>query len=85
MTAPFVSGQWSRNPDDAIKQATAEFSLRDLGWRGFEALDWVQKIKERFPQLARIANLASANNQYGMMLDELKEMLKSSNKLELQL
>lgn len=53
---------WRKNLDGVISQAIERFTLRNLGWRGFEALPWVVEIKERYPELGKLAEIASSHN-----------------------
>lgn len=78
-----IALNWSRQPDIAIRQALERFELRLLGWRGFESLDWVRALHERFPGLAPLAT--SCSSIHGIGLDRLAALLANASKEEGQL
>jgi hypothetical protein len=48
---------------DAMKEANKaikKWDLEELGWRGFEKLDWVEDITNKYPELSNIAHTCSS-------------------------
>lgn len=45
--------------ESAVKSAIAQFELRRLGWRGFSALPWVNRLTTTYPIIAKIDAEAS--------------------------
>lgn len=55
--APTMS--WPDDPTAAIRVAIGKWSLNRVGWRGFEAQPWVGRLKEKYPEVERIARTCS--------------------------
>jgi hypothetical protein len=50
---------WPERSDAAIATAIDRWSLNRVGWRGFDALPWVKSLKEKYPEVERIASTCS--------------------------
>ncbi len=72
------NGNWSRNPERAIEEAIQRYKLFALGWRGFDALDWVSQLLKTYPLVKEIASKSSSIS--GLMLEELDALLTSASK-----
>lgn len=52
---------WSQRPERAAQQAISQFGLRSKGWMGFDKLEWVQDVKERYPAAIQLAQSCSSH------------------------
>ena len=68
---------WSTNADAAIVEATTGFQLRQLGWKGFEALPWVIQLHTKYPDMQDIAIYASSIS--GCRLNEVSMLLEKAD------
>ncbi len=59
-----TSPKWGHAVEPTKKLAIAHFQLRTLGWRGFDALDWVQKLLHKYPSIPVIL-ISSHTNPAG--------------------
>lgn len=64
---------WGATPDRAIAQAISKWNLDQVGWRGFEALPWVEALHARLPDVKHIAQTASSHN--GRYKDEVQALV----------
>jgi len=64
---------WSANADTAIAEALEKLNLVSLGWKGFEDLEWVRALKEKYPVIDQIATNTSTIS--GIRLAEVKALL----------
>lgn len=55
-----------------FRQMTSDLSLRQVGWRGFEKVDWVQDIMSRYPRAGEIASECSSHRPG--YLEDVKEL-----------
>ena len=50
--------------DNVMREANGainNWNLKNLGWRGFEKLDWVENITNKYPEASNIAHTCSAH------------------------
>lgn len=71
---------WSDKPIEVISAAIYLFSLRELGWRGFEALAWVKEIKRTYPAIAELASSATTNQ--GDFITPARELFENACPLD---
>lgn len=50
---------WPDKAEAAIHVAIGKWNLSRVGWRGFEAQPWVVSLKEKYPEVERIARTCS--------------------------
>lgn len=67
-----TGAQASQSLHADMNQAIYGMNLRKLGWRGFEALDWVKEITGKYPDAPEIAHTCSSHRP-GYM-DQVKEL-----------
>ena len=60
---------------DEANQAISKYHLKDLGWRGFEKLDWVENITNKYPELSNIAHTCSS--QRPGYLDQVNDLFEN--------
>ena len=58
-----------------------KWNLRELGWRGFQQLDWVTDITNKYPEAVNIAHTCSTQNgsNYMEQVQDLFDNAKSAD------
>lgn len=72
---------WSPNPEQAVEQAIRRFALMRLGWQGFDALDWVAELYNKYPVMREIVYGSSII--HGVRLEELLSLLGAAKSEDL--
>ena len=63
-------------------QAINKWNLKELGWRGFEKLDWVTDITNKYPEAVNIAHTCSSLKPG--FLDQVADMCEGMPKKDLK-
>lgn len=59
-----------------MQAMTREHNLRQVGWRGFDQVDWVQDITSRYPRAVEIGHECSSHRPG--YLDDVKELFSEA-------
>lgn len=59
-----------------------KYDLTHLGWRGFDQLDWVSDITNKYPEAVHIAHTCSSMDQDKPYLDQVKDLMDSASSAE---
>lgn len=61
-----------------MNKCISKWDLTHLGWRGFEQLDWVSDITNKYPECVHIAHTCSSMDQDKPYLDQVKDLMDSA-------
>jgi hypothetical protein len=76
MTFRYRRINWGSS-DDATSAAIQEFQLFALGWKGFEALDWVCELEAQYPGMIALSRSASA--LFGGFLEQARQLIETAD------
>lgn len=51
MALTYVSPNWGHNAEAARSMAIAHYRLNELGWKGFDELDWAAALLKKYPEV----------------------------------
>ena len=61
-------------------QAISKWDLQHLGWRGFQQLDWVEDITNKYPEAVNIAHTCSSHTPG--YLDQVNDLFEGMPKAD---
>jgi len=61
-TATYVSPDWGTNAEAAKVKAISFYRLEQLGWKGFDELDWAEQLLHKFPSIGMILLACNIGN-----------------------
>ncbi|MBQ7568564.1 hypothetical protein IJT17_07150 [bacterium] len=63
-----------------MNKCISKWDLKSLGWRGFQQLDWVSNITNKYPDAEHIAHTCSSHTPG--YLDQVQELMDSASSVE---
>ena len=79
-----TSPTWGHAVEPTKKFAIAHFQLRALGWRGFDALDWVQALLHKYPSIPVILISTHTKPAGFVALEQLAETMSPEDRHHLR-
>lgn len=76
-------GNYQKNTNAVMRemnQCIEKWDLKHQGWRGFEKMDWVSDITNKYPEAVHIAHTCSSHTPG--YLDQVKDLVDSASSSE---